>query len=94
VPSRIERHRRRALGYGYSGEHFTETEWLELLEACGGRCLSCGTAEDLSADHIIPLSLGGANTIENIQVLCRDCNSLKADSVVDYRTTILVSAGG
>jgi 5-methylcytosine-specific restriction endonuclease McrA len=85
VPSRIERHKRRAVRIGYSGEYFTEEEWLALLEECGGRCLSCGTAEDLSADHIVPLCLGGSNEIGNIQVLCCECNCLKADSVVDYR---------
>jgi 5-methylcytosine-specific restriction endonuclease McrA len=86
VPSRIERHKRRAAAYGYSGEHFTEEEWAELLELSGGRCLSCGTVEDLSADHIIPLSLGGANTIENIQVLCCECNNAKGAAVLDFRT--------
>jgi 5-methylcytosine-specific restriction endonuclease McrA len=85
VPSRIERHKRRAKAAGYSGEHFTETEWLELLEACSGRCLSCGTMEDLSADHVVPLCLGGANTITNIQVLCCECNNLKGAAVVDFR---------
>ena len=36
-------------------------------------------------DHVIPLCLGGANTRDNLQVLCRDCNSEKGDTVADYR---------
>jgi 5-methylcytosine-specific restriction endonuclease McrA len=28
-------------------------------------------------DHIVPLSKGGANTVENSVCACRDCNSRK-----------------
>src|SRR5215217_5913964 len=35
--------RRRALAFGYEGEHFTLEEWLALLEFYGHRCLRCGT---------------------------------------------------
>ena len=57
---------RRAEALGYRGPHFTEEEWLALLEECGHRCLSCGAVEDLSADHVIPLGLGGPNTIDSL----------------------------
>lgn len=43
----------------------------------GYHCQGCGTAENLSIDHIVPWSQGGNNTIENLQVLCRPCNSRK-----------------
>jgi 5-methylcytosine-specific restriction endonuclease McrA len=79
------RAKERANAFGYSGEHFTTEEWLALLEFCGGVCLACGAAEALSVDHVIPLSLGGSNAIENIQVLCETCNSLKGAAVRDYR---------
>lgn len=42
-------------------------------------CLSCGTTEDLTIDHIIPVSLDGTNEITNLQVLCRRCNGRKRD---------------
>jgi 5-methylcytosine-specific restriction protein A len=37
----------------------------------------CRSTEDLTGDHIVPLSMGGTNTLENVQVLCRSCNSRK-----------------
>lgn len=44
-------------------------------------CVQCYTEGDkgnpLTADHIIPLSGGGRSEPENIQVLCRRCNSRK-----------------
>lgn len=40
-------------------------------------CRRCGTLDDLSIDHIIPRSRGGGNEVENLQTLCRSCNSSK-----------------
>jgi 5-methylcytosine-specific restriction endonuclease McrA len=84
--SRVKRAKWRARAYGYEGDNFTGPEWRALVEACGGRCLRCGVAEDLTVDHVIPLSLGGPNPIDNVQVLCAACNSAKGDEIMDYRT--------
>lgn len=40
-------------------------------------CSWCETTWDLTADHIVPLSRGGASSPDNVRVLCRSCN-LKA----------------
>jgi hypothetical protein len=45
----------------------------------GGRCRECGSTEDIHFDHVIPWSRGGANTVNNIQLLCGPCNRAKSD---------------
>lgn len=35
--------------------------------------------DEMDGDHIIPWSKGGHTTLENCQMLCRDCNSKKSD---------------
>lgn len=43
----------------------------------GEYCQICNTKQDLTLDHIIPLSRGGSNAIDNMQILCRKHNSQK-----------------
>ena len=45
------------------------------------RCVKCGDHKDLSADHIHPESKGGKATFDNLQTLCRPCNSRKGARV-------------
>jgi len=40
----------------------------------GGACTQCGANEYLEFEHVIPHSLGGATSINNLQLLCRRCN--------------------
>ena len=46
-----------------------------------GRCVQCGSQDELQFDHIIPVARGGGNTIENVQILCGGCNRQKSDSI-------------
>jgi hypothetical protein len=54
---------------------------MAVYDRDGWACLHCGTTESLSLDHIHPHSLGGEDTFENLQTLCRPCNSRKGARV-------------
>ena len=61
---------------GADGSH-TLLQWLMLKFSYCYKCAICGEKKPLTKDHIIPLSKGGTNSIDNIQPLCRNCNSKK-----------------
>jgi hypothetical protein len=52
-----------------------------VMERDGYACVDCGAQHDLALDHIHPYSLGGPDTVENLRVLCRSCNSRKGAKV-------------
>lgn len=53
----------------------------KVLERDAYRCVHCGSHEDLAVDHIHPESLGGTLDLNNLQTLCRSCNSKKGSKV-------------
>ena len=52
-----------------------------VFERDGGRCVECDGNFDLQYDHVLPVALGGATTLQNLQLLCADCNRRKSDSL-------------
>ena len=56
----------------------------ESILARDGCCLRCGALGGLVIDHILPVLQGGTNDPDNLQTLCRRCNSLKRGAV-DWR---------
>ena len=80
--NRIRKSRKR----GASGS-FTLGEWETLKAQYNWTCPSCKRSEPkikLTQDHIIPISRGGSNNVENIQPLCGSCNSRKFTEVIKY----------
>jgi 5-methylcytosine-specific restriction endonuclease McrA len=53
----------------------------EVWRRDSGKCVKCGSRENLEYDHIIPISRGGSNTARNIELLCENCNRSKRDSI-------------
>ena len=47
------------------------------LAAYNNCCAWCGSQYDLCLDHVQTQATGGADTFDNLQVLCRRCNSIK-----------------
>jgi 5-methylcytosine-specific restriction endonuclease McrA len=67
------------------------TEWNEVLQKYGNRCLRCKIrAQDtfrgkLTRDHVVPLASGGTDFASNLQPLCQRCNSWKGNREIDFR---------
>lgn len=55
---------------------------LEVWKRDKGKCVKCGSADNLHFDHIIPFSKGGSSlTVDNIQLLCARHNIAKRDRI-------------
>jgi hypothetical protein len=54
----------------------------EVWKRDKGRCVLCGSRDNLHFDHIIPYSKGGSSMVaENIQILCARHNLAKRDKI-------------
>jgi len=65
---------------------FTQQERYEIYNRTEGHCGICGKFIPLgeyTIDHIIPLSKGGTNDLDNLQACCSFCNKAKDDSMGD-----------
>ena len=59
--------------FGYDVRHY-------LFKKFNFRCTQCGVTNKeavLHIDHVIPISRGGSNNEDNLQVLCKTCNLSK-----------------
>jgi hypothetical protein len=55
---------------------------LEVWKRDKGRCVECGSKDNLHFDHIIPYSKGGSSLVgDNIQLLCARHNLEKRDKI-------------
>lgn len=55
---------------------------LEVWKRDGGKCVKCGSSDELHFDHILPFSKGGTSvTAANVQLLCARHNLAKSDHI-------------
>ena len=79
--------RRRAIKMNADGSH-TQEEWELLKAQYNYTCPACKKKEPeikLTEDHIVPLSKSGSDNIENIQPLCKTCNSKKHTKIITFK---------
>ena len=56
---------------------------LDVWRRDEGKCVQCGSTDNLHYDHILPFSKGGTSiTAENIQILCARHNLQKSDKII------------
>lgn len=72
-------HKRRAQKEA-NGIYLVSNEFYAQLYA--SPCVMCGTLENITADHIIPISRGGTESEGNLQPLCGTCNSSKNNKLM------------
>ncbi len=64
-------------GYSYKKIQVPQALRWQCFLRDGHACRRCGSREDLTADHIVAEVDGGLTILENLQTLCRPCNSSK-----------------
>lgn len=75
---RILAHQRRELARTTDDGTITHLAITVMIKKQKERCAFCGTTlRNYHMDHIMPLAKGGKHGIENIQILCENCNRKK-----------------
>lgn len=78
---RAARHRRRAAKRNNGNNDLTAIQ-IEWLFGQQNFCTYCDSKENLTIDHILPISKGGQNTLANITIACMPCNNSKRAKIL------------
>lgn len=71
--------KRKALKLANHRSDFSVEQWLERVAEFDQCCAYCGSQTALAQDHLLPVSMGGSDTIGNLIPVCRSCNSSKGN---------------
>lgn len=66
--------------------HFPPEVRKLIYNTADGRCVLCGrkiSYDSMTLDHINPLSMGGIDSVENLQCTCKACNQFKGSVLPD-----------
>lgn len=63
----------------------TSKKWQHIYDLYGGKCAICGFSDVVQIHHIIPRSVGGKDTQENLLVLCPNHHALLHLGLVDIK---------
>lgn len=69
----------------YRPSKWTPVSLEALIKRDGENCYLCGEllkVEDMTLEHLIPISRNGLHKMENIKIACKSCNSSKRDKCV------------
>ncbi|MBW4661177.1 MAG: HNH endonuclease [Drouetiella hepatica Uher 2000/2452] len=67
----------------------------QLVSEYGSCCWWCDCklpSEQLTLDHLKPKSKGGSNSLENLRLACRPCNSSRGNSLFPPQVKKITSA--
>lgn len=68
--------------------HWRHKQFLIMTQ---GKCQFCGSTENLTIDHIIPVVITGQDRrkdLSNQQLLCRPCNLAKGSKIIGKLSTV------
>lgn len=80
VRNRVERvrdHNKRAHG------SLTKDVWGEVCRRYADTCIYCGSKENITIEHLLPVSRGGTNDASNLAPACLGCNSSKRNKTYE-----------
>lgn len=72
-------------GYNYL-KHYEE-----VYRRDKGKCVYCGSEDNLCLDHLIPLMKSGDNEIDNIVLACKQCNAGKSGRLLEDANYTLIN---
>ena len=79
--NRLKVHRRRAIEDSLDKIDYRAVK--DKFDRLGNKCVICGSTENITIDHIVPITKGGTNDIDNLQPLCKSCNSSKNNKTME-----------